>query len=66
MKVTASLIVSLEVTEGDNPDTTHSKIIEKLANEVEEWLEGEYIPNIKISYSLDEEQVDEIKKEYLN
>jgi len=66
MKVTASLIVSLEVIEGDNPDTTHSKIIEKLANEVEEWLEGEYIPNIKISYSLDEEQVDEIKKEYLN
>ena len=66
MKVTASLIVSLEVIEGDNPDTTHSKIIEKLANEVEEWLEGEYIPNIKISYSLDEEQVDEIKKEYLH
>ena len=66
MKVTASLIVSVEVIEGDNPDTTHSKIIEKLANEVEEWLEGEYIPNIKISYSLDEEQVDEIKKEYLN
>ena len=60
MKVTATISVDVKVKDESNPEDVHEKVIQKLANVCEGWLEGETIPKISINYTLDKEEVDYI------
>ena len=60
MKVTATISVFIKVKDDNSPDEVHEKIIQKLANVCEGWLEGEVSPKISINYTLDKEEVRDI------
>tara|TARA_S200002703_G_scaffold158980_1_gene170874 strand:+ start:1059 stop:1259 length:201 start_codon:yes stop_codon:yes gene_type:complete len=66
MKITATIQATVKVKEDENPDEAHDKVIQKLADMCEEWLEGTMAPRIKIEYTLDNSYAQEIKKQYLN
>jgi|TARA_R100000388_G_scaffold38056_1_gene29469 hypothetical protein len=66
MKVKANLSVEIKVKEGETPEEVHDKIIQKLANVCEGWLDGEVIPKININYTLDKDEVDSISEDILN
>lgn len=66
MKVIANLSVEIKVKDNESPDEVHDRIIQKLADVCEEWLQGEAIPKISINYTLDKGEIDSISDELLN
>ncbi len=66
MKVIANLSVEIRVKDNESPDEVHDRIIQKLANVCESWLEGEAIPKISINYTLDKGEIDNLTDDLLN
>jgi hypothetical protein len=61
MKVVATISVNVKVKESDHPNEVHEKVVEKLANVCEGWLEGEMSPKITINYTMDKDDVESIR-----
>lgn len=53
MKVTANISVSIKLKDKEDPDQAHERVIEKLVEVCEEWIQGDFAPRIVIKYELD-------------
>lgn len=62
MKVVATISVNVKVKENDHPVDVQDRVIEKLVNVCDGWVNGDVSPKITIQYTMDKEDVDDIKK----
>tara|TARA_R110001599_G_scaffold300209_1_gene505267 strand:+ start:122 stop:319 length:198 start_codon:yes stop_codon:yes gene_type:complete len=53
MKVTASISVSIKLKDNEDPDSAHDRVVEKLVEVCDEWIDGEGLPRIIIKYELE-------------
>jgi hypothetical protein len=53
MKITANLSISIKLKNGESADEAHERVIEKLIEVCDEWIQGEALPKIVIKYELD-------------
>jgi hypothetical protein len=53
MKITANLSISIKLKKGESADEAHERVIEKLIEVCDEWIQGDALPKIVIKYELD-------------
>ncbi len=57
MRITATLQVYVKIKGHEDPEKVHDKVIQKLINVCDGWLNGDTVPKIKISYTLDDDNI---------
>ena len=62
MKVVATISVNVKVKEDDQPTDVQDRVIEKLVDVCDGWINGDVSPKITIQYNMDKEDVQDIKK----
>lgn len=65
MKLRASIQVTINVTENDTPTESQERVVEKLVDICDAWLNGEATPTIRLEYTLDDDYL-KIDKRHLN
>ena len=57
MKVSATLSVSINIKGDEHHEEVHDKVIHRLINVCDGWLNGDTVPDIRISYNLDNDSI---------
>lgn len=65
MKLRATLQVSITIKEDDLPEEAQERVINKLVDTCEDWLNGDSTPTIRLQYTLDDDYL-RIDKSHLN
>lgn len=65
MQLKARIEVSIKVRENESPDSARDRVIEKLVEVIDDWIDGGIAIPIKYEYTMKEEETT-LDRKYLN